>query len=801
MKKLLSLLTISMLATSAPAPLLADITLVSTKHDIVKVMTNSNNDYLPLANFYKNIGKNAKSVAVDNLGNIYFGTKNGAFSLKQSETKPTKINGINGNVVSVAVDNNNNVYFGAGKTVYKLTVNSDTPIKINGINEYISSIVINYINNVIYIASNFNIYYLNSSDTKANLLNVNFIEQINSISVNKSNDLIIGGKKYAYILKHGTTSPIKIEVKGNIRNITFSVKDDIYFSINNDLFVMKKGSSTRKQIKGINNYILSATLSSNGDLYFGTENGVYTLQTSLSWTKEQSHFILVDNSKTQTWTRNNLLTVDGELNIDINNNNIDKVLFDNILQPQTAKKWTINVKPETSKKDHNLQVFFTLAGKQYTSKIIVSMQAKIDPPTPSKQENLSDVIKFGSNNNLGNILDNNNENIISAITQKNYRIIDFSQITIEKKDIHSATLTAKKNSKSYQGSIVVKYNVVPANVVDLKIDLKPTSPATQVDIDYVGQIDTSNITNQANTFYYANSESKITMKKPNAGSVITGVIYGCDEQWNKISQLYTIDQTNGIVLDDSQLTTSNGKYVVELSDNLGHTNNVYLQIASKQEITKYFDTDNGKQFEMWAKANGHDGIRGYSAIQLNKLFEESKSWIKQASDSQFANAIVEWFKANGKLTFKEPLIKTQVIEQLKTQIPSSIIIDGLNTSNYDVNKVRFELNQNEFKLNNKVKIIVKYNDIKSYVFTLQIENSNSSNNDKKLLTGWAIVGVFVGSLSGLLFLGWLLKKFVIISFICEQIRKKKAKTFAEKTAKDIAQIKKDEAEEEAKRKG
>lgn len=59
----------------------------------------------------------------------------------------------------------------------------------------------------------------------------------------------------------------------------------------------------------------------------------YILQTALSWTKEQSQFNLIDSTKKKTWTRNDLLTVDGELNIEINNNNIDKVLFDNVLQP------------------------------------------------------------------------------------------------------------------------------------------------------------------------------------------------------------------------------------------------------------------------------------------------------------------------------------------------------------------------------------------------------------------------------------------------------------------------------------
>lgn len=171
--------------------------------------------------------------------------------------------------------------------------------------------------------------------------------------------------------------------------------------------------------------------------------------------------------------------------------------------------------------------------------------------------------------------------------------------------MHSATLTAKKDSKSYQGSVVVKYNVVPTTVVDLKIDLKPTSPSTQVDIDYVGQIDKTIITNPVNSFYYANSESKITMIKPAASSVITGFVYGVDNTWNKpkTAEKKTIDQINGIVLDGSQLSTNNGKYIIELQDNLGNQNNIYLQIAPKQEISNYFDTDNGKQFEKWAKIN------------------------------------------------------------------------------------------------------------------------------------------------------------------------------------------------------
>lgn len=495
---------------------------------------------------------------------------------------------------------------------------------------------------------------------------------------------------------------------------------------------------------------------------------------NLEWVKQRSQFNLSDSSKKKTWTRPDLIAVDDELNIEIANPNIDKVIFDNVQQSQTNKQWNINVKPETAPRDHNLQVFFTLDGKQYTSEITVSMQAKIAPPKLIVKKSLDKMIKFGNDNNLGNILDNNDSTIEAKIQQINSRIIDFSQIEFDKKDIHSVTLTAKPDSKSYQGSVVVKYNVVPATMVDLKIELQPTSPTTQVDKDYIGQIDTSTIINPVNTFYYANSESKITMLKPTPNSVISGAVYGCDEQWNKTSQSSTIDPTNGIVLDGSQLATNNGKYVVELFDNLGHTNNLYLQISSKQAITNYFDTDNGKQFEQWAKANGHDDIRGYSSRQLNKLFEDSKNWQQLASDSQFANALADWFKTNGKLASKEPLTKEQVIAQLKTQMPKTITIDKVDTSNYDFKKVEFELNQNEIKPNEKVDIAVLYDSEKSDSFTLQIKNSNPPIiNNKSELTGWAIIGVIIGALSGLLLLGLLFKKFVVTPFILEPIRKKK----------------------------
>ncbi|QJU62641.1 hypothetical protein [Spiroplasma citri] len=267
--------------------------------------------------------------------------------------------------------------------------------------------------------------------------------------------------------------------------------------------------------------------------------------------------------------------------------------------------------------------------------------------------------------------------------------------------------------------------------MDLKIDVTPTSLTATVIKDYLFQIDTSNITNPVNTFYYASSESIITMDKPTPSSVITGVVYGCDDKWNKTSQSSNIDSTNGIKLDGSQLATINDKYVVELSDNLGHTNNIYLQIAQDKKITNYFDTDNGKQFEIWAKANGYDNIRGYSASQLNNLFADSKNWQQLASDSQLASAVADRVKTSGKLSSTAPLTKEQVVEQLKTQIPSDIKIDKVNTSNYEKDKVSFVLNQSEFKPNDKVNITVKYNNATADSFTLQIKDSNTPDNKKR----------------------------------------------------------------------
>ncbi|WP_338982131.1 adhesin [Spiroplasma endosymbiont of Eupeodes luniger] len=414
----------------------------------------------------------------------------------------------------------------------------------------------------------------------------------------------------------------------------FNENSNVYNNLINSNFDLKKQTKF-----DFNKNITLNLLKHNGSKSFMIEIVNIEIERdskdNLEWVKQQSQFNLSDNSKKKTWTHPDLITVDGVLNIAIANPNIDKVIFDNVQQSQTNKQWTINVKPEIAPRDHRLQVSFTLDGKPYTSEITVSIQAKIEAPAPGVKQNLRALVK---NTELENLFDNNNETIMAAINQKNANAIDdTSQLEITNKEGSKATLTAKPDSTSYAGSVEVTYNVVPATIVDLQIELQPITSEAIVVKDYVGQIDPTNIPNPVQTFFYANSESTITIKKPTARIVITGFVYGCDAQWNKTVQSINIDETNGIKLDGSQLDTKNGKYVVELGDNLGHTNNLYLQIAPEKAIKNYFDTDNGKQFAIWAQANGHDNIRGTSARRLNNLFAAIQTWPPQANGSENTN--------------------------------------------------------------------------------------------------------------------------------------------------------------------
>lgn len=184
-------------------------------------------------------------------------------------------------------------------------------------------------------------------------------------------------------------------------------------------------------------------------------------------------FSLVDGSKTATWSNDGMrLTVGGETNININNSNVTDVYWGGAKQNMLEHKVNINVKPETSENTRKLVIKYDINETKYTSENIdVVMAAKIEQPKLIVKENLSNVIKFDNNNDLGNIIDNNDSTIFSAITQKNARTVDFSQIEITAKTDTQTTLTAKPDSKNYVGSVDVKYSAVPSTAIDLKVDL------------------------------------------------------------------------------------------------------------------------------------------------------------------------------------------------------------------------------------------------------------------------------------------------------------------------------------------
>ncbi|MBW3059419.1 MAG: hypothetical protein CXB60_10455 (plasmid) [Spiroplasma poulsonii] len=137
--------------------------------------------------------------------------------------------------------------------------------------------------------------------------------------------------------------------------------------------------------------------------------------------------------------------------------------------------------------------------------------------------------------------------------------------------------------------------------------------------------------------------------------------------------------------------------MVETKDSAGNSSFYYIALNKDNLTPNFWDTDQGQQFYEWASLNGYnESIKKLNATELNKIINESKNWQQLASDSQFATVVADWLKTNGKLFSKEPLTKEQVVEQLKKQIPSDIKIPAVNTSNYDVNKVSFQLNQTEF---------------------------------------------------------------------------------------------------------
>ncbi|UNF62723.1 NHL repeat-containing protein [Spiroplasma poulsonii] len=384
MKKLLSLLTISTLMTSIPTPLLANTALTRVKRDIGT--SNSNNDYVPIKEINGITGK-ISTIAVDKKNNIYYSDYINTFVLKRGSTTPTKIDGIEDDARTILIDNSNNVYFGTNKGLYKLSAGATTTTNINKLS-WLSSLAVDSKDNI-YIGASGGLHKLSAgSDTPTIVVGID--KTVNSIAVDSKDNIYFGTDNGAFVLKRGSTTPTKIDgittdgiqsinvdknnniyiatfgngayklsagsdtptpisgINGKIISFEIDSKNNIFYFIRDgvatEAFVLKNGEKIASKIDGISTQLNSIAVDSKDNIYFGTDKGTYILQTALSWVKTQSQFTLVDSTKTQTWTRNDLIAVDGEVNIDLENPNIDKVVFDNVEQPQTSKQWKINVK-------------------------------------------------------------------------------------------------------------------------------------------------------------------------------------------------------------------------------------------------------------------------------------------------------------------------------------------------------------------------------------------------------------------------------------------------------------------------
>ncbi|RUO85759.1 hypothetical protein D9R21_06915, partial [Spiroplasma endosymbiont of Megaselia nigra] len=443
-------------------------------------------------------------------------------------------------------------------------------------------------------------------------------------------------------------------------------------------FVLKQGSTTPIKIDGISS-VISLAIDSKDNVYFSSVFYNFSiLKTALSWVKQQSQFNLFDSSKNIVWLRDDQLVVNGQIKVKIANTNIENIKVNGKEMPQTNKIWEFDLPTDkilVENKDYQIEIAFTLDKKSYMGQIVVS--SLLSQPSINVKKNTSVV---------GNV-----------------------------------------DSYSYKA---------PIN-------------------DKVGDVTLTS------DLYYSDTEVKVSLNKPTSSTNITAQIFGLDEKWEKNGSVYQIFDSQTYNLDGSQLKSHQGRYLIETEDNV-KTKIIYYIVVNKDNLTpNFWDTEQGQIFYSWANLNGYnESIKKLNATELNKIINESKNWQQLASDSQFARAVADWFKTNGKLASKEPLTKEQVVEQLKTQVPSSIIIAGVNTSNYDINKVSFELNKSEFNPNDKVNITVKYNNATSEQFTLQIKDSNVPNK-KGGLSGWSIVGIVIGSLLGLFILGWLFKRFVV----------------------------------------
>ncbi|MBH8623220.1 hypothetical protein, partial [Spiroplasma sp. hyd1] len=492
-------------------------------------------------------------------------------------------------------------------------------------------------------------------------------------------------------------------IRNSFLGMIFNKNNDAYIATQNGMFLLINNSDTATQIDNIDKKIIfDLLITDNNDLFYSNENGIFVLkygETTPIKIDGIYNFsnLIYSNKLIYAWDTDKKLIFSTETNL----NWIKKYSNFNLVDKSKNIAWL---------RDDQLVANGQVKVKIANTDIETVKVNGIVMPSPDKK------------------WDFDLPDTSTASENRDYNI----------------EIAFKLDGKSYTGQIIVSSLLAQPNITVQK----NTSPFGNI-ASYVYQVPTNDKVGDVtltSDLYYSDTEVKVSLNKPTGSTVQSGVVYGLNEDWQKNGQ--QLDITGDLSLNATMLNSYQGRFLVETKDSADNSSFYYISLNKDNLTPNFWDTEQGQTFYSWANLNGYnESIKKLNATELNKIIKASANWQQQASDSQFATAVAEWFKTNGKLLSKEPLTAEQVIAQLKTQIPNSITIPAVNTSNYDVNKVKFELNKNEFKPNDKVNITVKYNNATSEQFTLQIKDSNIPNK----LSNIAIAGIAIGSVAGVAF--------------------------------------------------
>ncbi|RUP75909.1 hypothetical protein D6D54_07675, partial [Spiroplasma poulsonii] len=215
MKKLLSILGVVSLTVTGANNIVA-----------CNIETKTNEQKI---NFNQNV--NELTCSFSNKNNLYFGTNDGAFVLKDGETTATKIDGISSSVYSLAVDSKDNIYFGTNTGAFVFTHGSDTPTIVVGIDKIVNSIAVDSKDNI-YFGTDNGAFALKNKTNKA--FKINGIDgEIRTINCDSKNNIYFVGNIVWKILNSKINNIIHISGFSSLFDI-YSMKidknDDVYFS-------------------------------------------------------------------------------------------------------------------------------------------------------------------------------------------------------------------------------------------------------------------------------------------------------------------------------------------------------------------------------------------------------------------------------------------------------------------------------------------------------------------------------------------------------------------------------------------